>query len=226
MDIIAHRINLISELLELPVRYGCEIDIRTQDSKLILNHEPYLSGDSLVDYLDNYKHGLLVLNIKEAGIENDVLQLVRERNIPSFFLLDVEFPYLYRASRLGERAIAVRFSEDEPIELVYNYNKLVDWVWVDTNTRLPLTPDIIKQLSELPNTKIILKTGDLLKCKPMCWRFEAIDDDNVEVMMPRDTDTRIFLREKMAVNSRKRVEDYFDWIAIAKQVEDLYASLI
>jgi len=52
----------------------------------------------------------------------------------------------------------------------------------------------------LPNTKIILKTGDLLKCKPMCWRFEAIDDDNVEVMMPRDTDTRIFLREKMAVD--------------------------
>ena len=34
------------------------------------------------------------------------------------------------------------------------------------------------------------------------------------------------LREKMAVNSRKRVEDYFDWIAIAKQVEDLYTSLI
>jgi len=138
MDIIAHRINLISELLELPVKYGCEIDIRSRNSKLILNHEPYVSGDSLVDYLDNYKHGLLVLNIKEAGIENDVLQLVRERNISSFFLLDVEFPYLYRASRLGERAIAVRFSEDEPIELVYNYNKLVDWVWVDTNTKLPI----------------------------------------------------------------------------------------
>ena len=77
MDIIAHRINLISELLELPVKYGCEIDIRSRNSKLILNHEPYVSGDSLVDYLDNYKHGLLVLNIKEAGIENDVLQLVR-----------------------------------------------------------------------------------------------------------------------------------------------------
>lgn len=34
------------------------------------------------------------------------------------------------------------------------------------------------------------------------------------------------LREKMAINSRKRVEDYFDWIAIAKQVESLYKSLI
>jgi len=34
------------------------------------------------------------------------------------------------------------------------------------------------------------------------------------------------LRETMAVNGRKRVEDYFDWTAIAKQVADLYKSLI
>jgi hypothetical protein len=63
--------------------------------------------------------------------------------------LDVEFPYLYRASRLGERAIAVRFSEDEPIELVYKYKKLVDWVWVDTNTQLPLYAKNIQVLSSM-----------------------------------------------------------------------------
>jgi len=34
------------------------------------------------------------------------------------------------------------------------------------------------------------------------------------------------LRDKMAKNSRKRVEDYFDWTAIAKQVEKLYKTLI
>ena len=34
------------------------------------------------------------------------------------------------------------------------------------------------------------------------------------------------LRETMAKKGRKRVEDYFDWIAIAKQVEALYKSLI
>ena len=34
------------------------------------------------------------------------------------------------------------------------------------------------------------------------------------------------LRNKMATNGRKRVEDYFDWSAIAKQVEALYKSLI
>ncbi|WP_455168633.1 glycogen synthase [Aegicerativicinus sediminis] len=34
------------------------------------------------------------------------------------------------------------------------------------------------------------------------------------------------LRAKMAVNGRKRVEDYFDWSAIAKQTEELYKSLL
>ena len=149
MEIIAHRINLISELNNIPVKYGCEIDIRSQGSQLILNHEPYLSGDKLIDYLDNYKHGLLILNIKEAGIEDDVLKLVRDREIPSFFLLDIEFPYLYKASRSGERAMAVRFSEDEPIELLQNYNHLVDWVWIDTITKLPVDKENVKFLSKM-----------------------------------------------------------------------------
>jgi hypothetical protein len=149
MEIVAHRINLINELSQVPKKFGCEIDIRAHNSNLILNHEPYILGDRLVDYLDNYKHGLLILNIKEAGIENDVLDAVRKRNISSFFLLDVEFPYLYRESRLGERSMAIRFSEDEPIQLVYNYKNLVDWVWIDTNTQLPLNSSNIQTLSSM-----------------------------------------------------------------------------
>ena len=34
------------------------------------------------------------------------------------------------------------------------------------------------------------------------------------------------LSKKMAKNGRRRVEETFDWIAIAKQVEDLYKSLM
>ncbi|MDZ7614003.1 MAG: glycosyltransferase [Flavobacteriaceae bacterium] len=34
------------------------------------------------------------------------------------------------------------------------------------------------------------------------------------------------LRDTMAKNGRKRVEETFDWTAIAKQVEELYKSLI
>ena len=140
MEIIIHRVNTLSELKETETRYGAEIDIRTLGSELILNHEPYQKGEKLVNYLDEYHHGTLVLNIKEDGIENDILCLVRERpEIKSYFLLDVEFPYLYCASRQGERNIAIRFSENESVQTVEKYVGKLDWVWIDTNTELPIT---------------------------------------------------------------------------------------
>jgi len=142
VEIIIHRVNTISDLKKISPRFGAEIDIRALGSDLILNHEPYQDGEKLIDYLDEYSHGILVLNIKEAGIENEVLRLIRERSyIKSYFLLDVEFPYIYRASRQGEQNIAIRFSEDESIETVKKYVDMVDWVWIDTNTRFPVTKD-------------------------------------------------------------------------------------
>ena len=139
MEILIHRVNTLQGLKTIPSKYGTEIDIRAFGSNLILNHEPSQSGDRLEDYLDEYRHGTLILNIKEAGIEDEVLRLVRKRSqIKKFFLLDVEFPYIYSASLKGERAIAVRFSEVESIETVKNFVRRVDWVWIDTNTKLPL----------------------------------------------------------------------------------------
>ena len=60
--------------------------------------------------------------------------------------------------------------------------------------------ETIKKLQEFDNTKIIFKVGDLNKIKPMMWRFESIDDPEVEIMMSRDTDSRFLLREKLAVD--------------------------
>jgi len=60
--------------------------------------------------------------------------------------------------------------------------------------------NIIEQLQSKPNVKIILKTGNLKLYKPMTWRFESIDDPDVEINISRDTDTRILLREKLAVD--------------------------
>jgi len=34
------------------------------------------------------------------------------------------------------------------------------------------------------------------------------------------------LRDSMAKNGRRRVEEHFDWVAIAKQTKELYKSLI
>lgn len=146
MEIVAHRINTIEGLRKVPREFGVELDIRADGSVLILNHEPFQGGNRFVDYLENYNHGLMVLNIKEAGIETEVLKLVRARGIKRHFLLDVEFPYLFRASRAGERAIAVRYSEDECIETAARYAGKVDWVWIDTISRLPLTPEVLPVL--------------------------------------------------------------------------------
>jgi hypothetical protein len=79
----------------------------------------------------------------------------------------------------------------------FYYPNFECWFYIHEET-VPV--EIINVLSKLDNTKIILKNGDLNYCKPMMWRFEAIDDPDVEIMMSRDTDTRILLREKLAVH--------------------------
>ena len=81
MEFIIHRINKIKDLKLLPRKFGTEIDIRSKGSKLILNHEPFLNGDKLEDYLSSYKHKTLVLNLKEAGIEKEVLAIIKKYSI-------------------------------------------------------------------------------------------------------------------------------------------------
>jgi len=76
------------------------------------------------------------------------------------------------------------------------YNDFECWFYIHEET---VPKETIEKLNSFDNTKIILKNGDLNTIKPMMWRFEAIDDPNVEIMMSRDTDTRIILRERYAV---------------------------
>lgn len=59
--------------------------------------------------------------------------------------------------------------------------------------------------------------------------FEPIDPDKFSRDLADGVNQVINdkeLQKTMAKNGRKRVEDYFDWIAIAKQVESLYKSII
>ena len=155
MEIIIHRINKIKELKKIPTNFGAEIDIRTNGSNLILGHDPFLKGDKLKDYLENYNHKTLVLNIKEAGIEEKVLSLVKKYSIKSYFLLDVEMPYLYKATINGQKNIAVRFSEYENIFLAKYFKNKLKWVWIDTVTKLPINKN---------NKKILNKFKSCIVC--------------------------------------------------------------
>ena len=159
MEIIIHRVNKIKELNKISTNFGAEIDVRTNGSNLILGHDPFMKGDKLEDYLENYNHKTLVLNIKEAGIEEKVLSLVKKYSIKSYFLLDVEMPYLYKATRKGQKNIAVRFSEYENIFLAQYFKNKLKWVWIDTVTKLPINTN---------NKKILNKFKSCIVC-PERW---------------------------------------------------------
>ena len=59
--------------------------------------------------------------------------------------------------------------------------------------------------------------------------FEPVNPDKFARDLAEGVNTVINnkeLRKKMEINGRKRVEEHFDWVAIAAQVEALYKSLI
>ena len=149
MEIIIHRINKIKVLKTINPLFGVEIDIRTYRNNLILSHDPFKKGDKLEDYLNEYRHGTLILNIKESGIENNVMSLIQKYdNVKNYFLLDVEFPYIFSVSKNNFKNIAIRFSEFESIDTVLRFKGLVDWVWIDTFTKLPLNQNSINVLKD------------------------------------------------------------------------------
>ena len=140
MEIIVHRINKIKELLKLDQQYGVEVDLRSFGSKIILNHDPYLGGDNFQDYIENYKHGTLVANIKESGIENEVVKIIkRNKNIKNFFLLDVEIPYLFECLKKNKNYCAIRVSYYEPLIQQIKFKSIFNWFWIDSIKKLNFT---------------------------------------------------------------------------------------
>lgn len=132
MEIILHKVNTLKELEQTPKIYGTEIDVRAFKNKLILNHDPYRNGDLLEKYLKKYKHGTLIVNIKESGIELDVIKLLKKYNINDYFLLDIEFPFVLKAIKLKNKNISIRLSKLETVKNLNDFKNKVKWIWIDT----------------------------------------------------------------------------------------------
>ncbi len=135
---IAHRINTSKELKNIPVEFGVEIDIRTCGYDLILHHDPYTDGEKLVNWLKSFQHKFLILNVKEEGLEDQLLKLMKKSKINNFFFLDQSFPFLIKSINDGVKNCAVRLSEYESIYTVLKLSGKVDWVWIDFFSRFPL----------------------------------------------------------------------------------------
>jgi hypothetical protein len=127
--IIKHRVNSIEELLRVPAEFGLEIDLRLHNGSLILAHDPFIGGDKLEDWLQHFKHKTLILNVKEDGLEETILTLLRQYQVKDFFFLDQPFPTL-RKSAMNDYPTSLRLSEYE--NPVNNADLSVEWLWLDS----------------------------------------------------------------------------------------------
>lgn len=81
----AHRINTSDQLSQVSQDCGVELDLRDHNEDLILHHDPFSNGEKFSDYLMNYQHSGMILNVKSEGIENRCLELLQAYKISSYF---------------------------------------------------------------------------------------------------------------------------------------------
>tara|TARA_B100000085_G_C18378203_1_gene445237 strand:- start:159 stop:767 length:609 start_codon:yes stop_codon:yes gene_type:complete len=157
---VLHRINELEQLKKIPSKYGVEIDIRSEGNNLIIHHDPFKKGVLFKEWLKIYNHKLLIINIKEEGLEPFIISELNKYKIKNFFFLDQSFPFIIKKSKLLSKKSAVRFSEFENIKTVLAVHKYVKWVWIDCFNYIPINKYIIEKLKE-NNFKICLVSPEL-----------------------------------------------------------------
>ncbi len=138
MIIISHRINSLKKLRETNKKYGVEVDIRSYGEQLIIHHDPFVKGENFYNWIKYYDHKMLILNVKEEGLESKLIKCMNSLGIKDYFFLDQSFPFLIKCSNDGLKNCATRVSEFENLNTALSLRGKIDWIWVDCFTKFPL----------------------------------------------------------------------------------------
>lgn len=130
MLIVRHRINSRIELAVTPRSMGVEIDLRSRNDQIILEHDPFKSGELFYDWLDAWDQHFLVLNVKEEGLEERVTEILVRFGVDDYFFLDQSFPFMQKLIRQGDTRVAARASDLESIETALASG--AGWCWLDS----------------------------------------------------------------------------------------------
>ena len=161
MLIIKHRTNTIAKVKNTPHEFGLEIDLRSNLKKIIVDHEPLKSSIAFENLLSHYNHKFLIANIKEEGIEDEVVKILKKNNIKNYFLLDVTVPQIIKISKKKNYPIALRVSKYEHHAGLINFKKLHKWLWIDTfDKSIPLQIKDLKKLKKIGH-KLCLVSPEL-----------------------------------------------------------------
>ena len=162
MFIIVHRVNTINQLSKISQEKGVEIDLRTNRDKIILSHDPFKIGIDFDEWLKHYKHKFLVLNVKEDGLEREIIELLKVHKISNFFFLDQPLPSIIKFIKGNEKRCAIRISEYESIESAIYLKGRVEWIWIDFFNKFPLNFDECKYLTDI-GFKLCIVSPELQK---------------------------------------------------------------
>ena len=94
MIIIKHRVNTVDKIIKTPKSYGVEIDLRSNHKTIYLNHDPYKKGVKFSQWIKYFNHKLIVLNVKEEGIEKKIINILKKNKEINFFFHDQTFSIL------------------------------------------------------------------------------------------------------------------------------------
>ena len=75
MIFIKHRVNTANDLQKTSVKYGVEIDLRSNKKEIYLSHDPFVKGDLFKNWIKFFKHKIIVLNVKEEGLETEIIKI-------------------------------------------------------------------------------------------------------------------------------------------------------
>ena len=121
MILIKHRVNKIKDLKKLDREFGVEIDIRSKGKRIYLHHDPFKKGESFSKWIRNFNHKIIVLNVKEEGLEPKIIKILKKNKIKNFFFHDQSFSTLLKCKNITN--VSIRFSEYEDLKKEIFYLK-------------------------------------------------------------------------------------------------------
>jgi len=160
MILINHRVNSIKKLKSTPFNFGVEIDLRSKKNKIYLHHDPFKKGVSFEKWIKYYKHKIIVLNVKEEGLEKSILKILKKYRINNFFFHDQTFSTLLK--NMSKTKVSVRYSEFENLKNIKYLFKKIKWIWIDNFSGIKLEKKFYSYLKR-KKVKICLVSPELVK---------------------------------------------------------------
>ena len=160
MIIIKHRVNNSKDLKKLNPEYAVEVDLRSNNNNIYLHHDPFKKGELFSKWIKKFNHKLIVLNVKEEGLENNILKILKKNKVQNFFFHDQTFSSLLK--NMSKTKVSIRYSEFEELKKANKLFVKIKWLWIDNFSEIRIKKKFYMLLKS-KKVKICLVSPELIK---------------------------------------------------------------